>query len=78
MNAQVQRQLFAKTMRRRTGVSQPVWHLLGRWTMLLRQWRDSTAAAADFQVPHFMFVQCSARESCDMYFELIHSWRGKT
>ena len=43
--------MFAAALRRRTGVPQPVGRLLGRWTLLLRQWRDTAAAAAAFQVP---------------------------
>lgn len=48
---QVQRQLFAAALRRSTGIPQPVGRLLGRWTLLLRQWRDAPSASAAFQVP---------------------------
>ena len=48
--SQVQRQLFGEHLRATYGMPAAVAHTLGRWTALLRMWRDAPGTDAAHQV----------------------------
>lgn len=47
---QTQRQLFSEWLARHVWVPRPLGRTIGRWTLLLRQWRDAASTEAAFQV----------------------------
>lgn len=47
---QEQRRLFAEWLAGRAWLPRPLGRAIGRWTLLLRPWRDSAATENDFQV----------------------------
>lgn len=49
-HAQEQRRLFAAWLASRAWVPRPLGHVMARWTLLLRQWRDSAKTETAFQV----------------------------
>lgn len=56
---QEQRRLFAEWLAGRVWLPRPLGRAIGRWTLLLRTWRDSAATEEDFQVQ-----LCSLRTLC--------------
>ena len=70
---QTQRRLLAEWLASRAWVPRPLGRALGRWTLLLRRWRDAAATEAAFQaksplqsfamlIPHLCVLQSHCRE----------------